>query len=132
MKTFKLDINKSLELTEEDICDIISTCFYGGWACIDNTEISWEIARGTLYAKENMSPTMEDIMTWILCTGRSIFIEDVEDDYERYSFDINDFLDAIGAVIEEDYWDGEDICDIDGEIGDAILQFAVFGEVVYG
>lgn len=135
MKTFEIKVEKTLRLTEEDINDILCSCFEGGcgyWACLDNGEISWEIARVELYKNGNADPTMEDIMTWILSNGRSIFIEDEEDDNERYSFDMNDFFEGINLAVREGFWDGDDIGDIDGWVGDAIIQYAVFGEQVYG
>ena len=135
MKTFEIEIKKTIKLTEEDISDILCSCFEGGcsyWACLDNSEISWEIARVNLYKNGNTDPTLEDVMTWILCNNRNIFIEDEEDDCERYSFDISDFLDGISMAIKDGFWDGDDIGDIDGWVGDSIIQYAVFGEQVYG
>lgn len=124
---------KTLTLAEKDISDILSACFMGNyWACIDNATTSWEIARVNLRKNGNAYPTIEEIMTWLLCNGGSIFVEDIENDYERDSFDIDDFLRGIETAIDEEYWDGEDVGDIDGEIGDVILQLTLFGEVLYG
>ena len=49
-------------------------------------------------------------------------------------FSINDetFFEGINLAIREGFWDGDDIGDIDGWVGDAIIQYAVFGEQVYG
>lgn len=135
MKTFEIKVEKTLKITEESINDILCSCFEGGcgyWACLDNSTFEWEIARGTLVKNGNTHPTIEDIMTWMLCNGRSIFIEDEEDDNQRYSFDMDDFLNGISLAISEGCWDGIDVCDVDGVVGDAIIQYAVFGECVYG
>lgn len=134
MLKFKIETKRTIELTEEDINDILSVCFSGGcgyWACIDNTTEVWDKARDYLLNHGNTDPTVEDIMTWILCNGHEIIVIDREEN-EQYSLTLWKFFDGIKLTVEHNFWDGEDVYDIDGEVGDVIIQYAVFNELVYG
>lgn len=136
MKTFEVKVEKSLRLTEEDLNDILCSCFEGGcgyWACLDNSTEEWDVAREAVIEKVGKNNyTFEDVMMHILCNGGSIRLIDQEDDDQVFAMNMGDFLNGIGQAISEGFWDGEDICDVDGEVGDAIIQYAVFGELVYG
>lgn len=134
MKTFEVKVEKTIKLTEEDINDILSACFYGGcsyWACIDNTTEDWKLAKRKLCEDGNDDPTIEDIMVWLLCNGYAVNLID-EEDNRYYEFNLWAFLDGISRTISKGYWNGDDIGDIDGEVGDVIIQYTVFGELVYG
>lgn len=135
MKAFEVEVKKKIKLIEEDINDILCSCFEGGcgyWACLDNTTKEWDMAHEALhqqYGTDNF--TIEDIMVWILYNGYSIHLIDQEED-KRYSFNMDEFLNGISMSVSEGFWDGNDTCNVDGVVGDAIIQYAVFGEQVYG
>ena len=56
---------------------------------------------------------------------------DVQED-ELYHMSFQSFLEAIQSVIDDGTWESDDVCDIDGYVGDCIIQYAAFGEVIYG
>ena len=76
-------------------------------------------------------PCLEDVLVNILENNGSIIICDDEDG-EKYEIVLDKLLWAIGQIIQNGYWDGEDTGDVDGIIGDAILQYACFDDVIYG
>ena len=129
---FKIDveIKKTIKLSEEDILDILSAAFSSCfWARIDNTTEAWDKARAEIKCTD---PTVEDLMVWILNNGYEIIIIDREDEYEVYYLDKYKLLAGIKMAIENGFWDGADVYDVDGEVGDAIIQYALFEELVYG
>ena len=121
---------KTIGLTEEDISDILCACIEGGssyWAQIQNEGDDWDRI-------EEMLPkghTIEDHIMKLWQEGYALHIVDVEDDNE-YSIYFKDFRDSIQSVIDDGTWDGNDVCDVDGYVGDCIMQYATFGEVIYG
>ena len=76
-------------------------------------------------------PCLEDVLVNILENNGSIIICDDEDG-EKYEIVLDKLLWAIGQIIQNGYWDGKDIGDVDGIIGDTILQYACFDDVIYG
>lgn len=134
MKTFNIEVKKTIKFTEEDLNDILCSCFEGGcgyWCCIDNTTTEWDEAREKLHLHGNTDPTIEDIILQILTDGKSIRLIDQEDDVELH-MTLESFINGIGRSIESGFWSGSNIWDVDGLVGDAIIQYAVFGEQVYG
>ena len=134
MKTFDVEVKKTIQFTEEDLNDILCSCFEGGcgyWCCVDNTTVGWDEAREKLHLKGNTDPTMEDIMLQMLVDGKPIRLIDQEED-KVYSLYMMRFTKGIKMSIENGFWNGNDIWDVDGLVGDAIIQYAVFGEQVYG
>lgn len=134
MKTFNVEVKKTLKLTEEDLDDILCSCFEGGcsyWCCIDNTAPDWKRSKGELYQNGNDYPTIEEIMLQMLKTDKPIRLIDQEEDVSVY-LTMESFLKGIAMSVENGFWSGEEIMDVDGIVGDAIIQYAVFGEQVYG
>ena len=119
----------SFHFKEEDMTDIISAAIYSidYWAVIDNTTDDWKRVSESL-PKDH---TFEDVMWTLIKTKQSVVIEDVEDDKEVWELTIDKLLNGIKLTIEHGFWNGQ-IDDIDGEAGDLIFQYALFGEVVYG
>ena len=121
---------KKIGLTEEDIKDILCSCIEGGsnyWCQIQNCGEEWNEV-------ENELPecsTIEDCIMTLWDKGYALHVIDEEDDNE-YNISFKDFLDAIQSVIDDGTWNGNDVCDVDGEVGDCIMQYAAFGEVIYG
>lgn len=130
MKTYDLKIVETVELTEEDILDILCACIEGGsnyWAQIQNYGEEWDKIEEILPEDH----TIEDHIMALWRNGYSLTILDVEED-EFYHISFEKFLDAIKRVIDGGIWDGDDVCDVDGEIGDCIMQYAAFDEIIYG
>ena len=121
---------KKIGLTEEDISDILCSCIEGGsnyWCQIQNDGEEWDEVEKELPDDS----TIEDCIMALWNRGYALRVVDEEDDNE-YEISFKDFLDAIQSVIDDGTWDGDDVCDVDGEVGDCIMQYATFGEVIYG
>ena len=121
---------KKIGLTEEDISDILCSCIEGGsnyWCQIQNYGEQWDEVKKDL----PKDYTIEDRIMALWHKEYALHVVDVEEDTE-YEISFKDFLDAIQSVIDDGTWDGEDVCDVDGCVGDCIMQYAVFGEVIYG
>lgn len=122
MATFMVRITK--EFTDDDLENIMITALEGGigyWACLDNSDWSKQPAD---------MPTSE--YAWkILQDGGTLHFLDEEDDGAEYFLDLNSLLDGIGKCIANKDWDG-DIDNIDAIIADMIIQYAIFGSVIYG
>ena len=134
MKTFDVEIKKTIKFTEEDLNDILCSCFEGGcsyWCCIDNDTMEWDEAKEMLRKNGNTYPTIEDIMLQIMIDNRAVRLIDEEDDVVLF-MTLNSFLKGIELSITEGFWSGEETMDVDGVVGDAIIQYAVFGEQIYG
>ena len=134
MKTFGIGITKEIKFTEEDLNDILCSCFEGGcdyWCCIDNGTPEWDKARDELHQNGNELPTFEDVMLHMLMTEKPIRLIDQEEDVTVY-LTMENFLKGIKMSIENNFWSGFDTYHVDGLVGDAIIQYAVFGEQVYG
>lgn len=121
---------KKIGLTYEDLSDVLCSCIYGGsryWAQIQNYGPEWDEAEEGL--PEDY--TIEDHIMNLWSKGYALHIVDMEEDEEHEIYFTN-FIDAIQSVIDDGTWSGEDVCDIDGYVGDCIMQHATFGEVIYG
>ena len=125
----KYNIKPTFTYSDEEMIDIISSAVYdiGYWAVIDNDSNEWWEARSEM----PKDYTFEDLMYHILKKGDGIVIYDAEDDDECWTLTLEKLLNGIKLAIENKYWDG-DIDVIDGEIGDAIIQLALFNSIIYG
>ena len=56
---------------------------------------------------------------------------DAEDDSEVWQLTLDKLNKGIQMALDYNRWNG-DMDSIDGEVGDVIFQFALFGEIVYG
>jgi len=134
-----LEIDITLYFSNEDIDDILSSALEGGigyWACLDNTTADWKVARTELRKeKPDEIPTYEEVMIRLLENGKSVHLIDTEtiDDEEPdiYSFNADDLANGIKMSIENEHWRG-DMDEIDSEIGDVIIQYACFGDIIFG
>jgi len=121
----ELVIEIKLEFTASDIDNLIVTAFEGGtdyWA-------------GIIYKKEQFSLKPKGVPTaqWItklLLEGQDVELCDIEDRSERWVLSLQKLMDGIALNakerpehIDKDNWDAED--------ADCIMQYALFGEIVY-
>lgn len=109
------------KLEHDEIVDILSTALYGSfyWK-VDNTTKEYEEAKGN---------TIEDKLADILLNDKDVILIDTEED-EAYTLDLAKLYKGIelyikngGHIIIEDY---------DFNDADSILQYALFGEIVFG
>lgn len=123
---YEIEINRKTVLTQEDIDDIMCTALEGGityWC--GAADVVEEEYYGE-YASEQIS------------RGGTLRLCDNEDD-KSYILDIRKFLTGFILSCKNGYGDGwfdengnVDTCMIDGEAADIIVQYALFGKVVYG
>lgn len=125
----KYSVTPTFKFSDDDMIDIISSAVYdiGYWGCIDNDRNEWWDARSEL----PKGSTFEDLMYHILNKGENVIIFDAEDEDESWDLTLDKLLNGIKLTIENKYWDG-DIDTIDGEVGDIIFQYALFGEITFG
>lgn len=126
-----VEIKKTITLTSTDISDLLSAALGGSfWASVDWHTTEYAMAKQRLKDKGE-KPCLEDVLVNILENNGSIIICDDEEG-EEYEIVLDKLLWAIEQSIQNEYWDGEDIGDVDSIIGDAILQYACFDDVIYG
>lgn len=121
-------VNIVKELTEADIETIIVNGFEGGigyWGGVDNT--------GSLWADK---PKGEPVSTWatkLILEGHSVKLYDVEeeDDDESWTLTLDKILKGYAQNFVERKFDN-DIENGDATTYDCIIQYSIFGEVVYG
>lgn len=125
----KYSVNPTFNYNDEDMIDIISSAVYdiGYWACIDNSTDTWHETSDSL----DDDHTFEDVFYAILKNNYAVRLIDVEDSDEVWDLTLDKLLNGIKLSIENKYWDG-DIDTIDGEVGDIIFQYALFGEITFG
>ena len=122
----KNEIKVSFFYTDEDIEDIIVTALEGGigyWACLDNTTDDF---------KDQPEDTPVSEWCWhLLKQGKELRFLDEEDDGAEYRLCLATLLDGIGKAIGCKAWDG-DMDSLDALVADAIIQYAIFNDIIYG
>ena len=125
MKTFNVEIEMNIKLTQEDVDDIMCSALEGGisyWC--RKAEVVGEYLGE--YANEQIS------------RGGTLRLHDSEED-EIYELTLEKFLDGFklwvfgghdsyGAVSHNEV----DTCEIDAVCADEIVQLALFEEIIYG
>lgn len=122
-------ITKTINFSDEDILDIISSAVYdiGYWACINNDSEIWNKTSNSLPEDR----TFEDVFFTILKNGQFVELFDAEDGDGPWELTMEKLLHGIQLTVDNNYWDG-DMDAIDGEVGDIIFQHAIFDDIVYG
>lgn len=125
----KYTFTKTVTFNEEDMVGIISSAVYdiGYWSVIDNDDDTWNNASAELPE----DATFEDVFWHILKNGKAATMYDAEDDSEVWQLTLDKLNKGIQMALDYNRWNG-DMDSIDGEVGDVIFQFALFGEIVYG
>ena len=126
METHSLHFLKRIQVTSQDIDDIMVTALEGGitYWCNKADVIGEYLGE---YASEQIS------------RGGKLRLYDFEEG-KSYVLTLNMLLNGISKAIEHNYFvDYEwvngnklDPCQIDADVADVIIQFALFGDVVYG
>lgn len=125
-KIFPVKAGIEVKLTEEDIDDIMTSALEGGityWA--SQAEVVGK------YLKEYGSEQ--------IARGGSLIIYDNESD-DKWELTRDKFLNGVKLLLQngDDKYgafknpEEVDCCEIDGEVADWIIQYALFGEVVFG
>ena len=128
MDTITIDIPMTLDVQGADLDNILTTCFEGGsnyW--IDKVEV--DDYKGCKYASE------------VVSNGGDVWI--YPDDSPRYFVNKDRLLKGIKMWYEEyhypknkhegvDFHNELQMFDLDAGDTDIILQYSIFGEVIYG
>ena len=131
MTYWMLTIKKEIKVTQQDIDDIMVSALEGGityWA--DACKVigdylgeyaSEQISRGGELKIHTSEPFDEDETEWYTLT-REKLLRGIKKAYEE------------GYYADYEWCDGKaiDCCQVDAEVADAIVQLALFDEVVYG
>lgn len=131
------------KLTVEDIKDILTTAIEGGigyWACLLNDTPEWIKACKTLKESMKDTPCYCDVAWEVLSNNEAVKFEDegdcIEDD-EAPILELTKEKLLKGCALYTGYT-GKDIHesmekgDFDANDADMIIQFALFGELMYG
>lgn len=143
----------TIKITKEDVVDILSSAMdgIGYWGRIVPNDEQYKEAKK--WIRENEEPDYDDgeicyeeIIAQILFDGKSVTVRDIEDGKESW-LSLSNLARGIQTAFREGYYssynwlvpDGDgfgewhlETSQIDSEVADAIIQFALFGEVVYG
>lgn len=122
-KKFEVTAEVKVFLTQQDVDDIMVAALEGGityWC--DEAKVVGEYLGE--YASEQIS------------RGGTLILHDAEDD-EEHLFTIEQFMQGLRLYLEQGCHvniedNAIDTCDIDASDADCIVQFGIFGEVVYG
>lgn len=125
--TEKVVGNIGITITESDIENIVVSSLEGGsnsWMGLDNSHPEF---------KEK--PKGEPLSTWttkLLIDGKTVYFYDIEDPEEKlFELSLQKLFNGITQNAKERPFasnkDGWDACD-----ADCIMQYALFGELVYG
>lgn len=123
---FFINITKTVKITQEDIDDIMCSALEGGitYWCRKAKVVGEYLGE---YASEQIS------------RGGKLKLYDAEED-EVYELTLEKFLKGIELAIQHNYYaeygwcDGTmlDTCNVDASVADAIIQLALFDDVIYG
>lgn len=131
---YNITVTRNIAIDEQDIEDLMMTALEGGigyWAVLDNTDARWE-----------ESPEDEPVSITaakILMEGGCLHFCDAEDENEKWTLALSDLLNGVRKYVErgmDEYGvfneERPDMCDCDAEVADAVVQLALFGDIVYG
>ena len=129
------------ELTMDDMEDILTTAFEGGinyWAMLDNTTPEWEKAREQVRERKEPKESIfySEVALQVLLNGDSIKFEDAEEeeDSDNWLLNLENFKKGC-TLYEQDRGSLTkklEECSFDAEEADCLIQYAMFGEVVFG
>lgn len=129
----EFEIKYTTTITTEHITNVLSMesggFDYWGEICIEQED--YEAARVRLLNKGQNSDMLcyEDVLAEILESGRALKVWDREED-KYYPLDLAVLLKGFKLFVE-DACSPDDLEDLDGSCADIIMQFALFGEIIY-
>lgn len=121
MDPFKVSIE--VEVSSQDVDDILCAAFEGGigyWC--DEVVVDGKWPEGATYASEALS------------RGATLKLKDAEpeDDTDGYfTLTLDMFKKGLATYVAKHGWSG-DTGDIDADAADSIVQYALFGKIVFG
>ena len=125
MKIHEIRIEVTLELTDQDIDDLMVTALEGGinyWC-------------GKAYPKLIPEGVDEGIFcSDLISKGGVVELTDAENEDEKWDLNLSKFLNGVKQYCEEyQISDEQNLMEMhDAETADHIIQYALFGELVFG
>lgn len=119
VKKFDIDCTVKHTITTKDIDDIMADALEGG--------ITYWCGRA-----EVIGDYLGEYASDQISRGGSLILYDLEDEDEHWTLDLNAFITGYKSSIEQGFWSGDFDNDYDSTVADAIIQLAVFGEIVFG
>jgi hypothetical protein len=114
-----------MPLTEYDIDNIMVSAIEGGigyWACLVNNTPEW--------ADKPKNIASSQWATKLLLEGNKVLFED-EEDGKKLTLTLDKLIKGFEKNFKERPWDN-DLEKGDANTSDCIVQYSLFGEVVYG
>lgn len=137
MRKFSLSIETKIVLTEEDITDIVIEGLEHGigyWSILDNT--------GKEYEEAPEDEPVAITTAKLLLSGKSVLFEDIEDENEKWELTLEKLLAGIQMYLNTPQGKGclegdleecvVNTCMVDADTADAMFQYALFGDIVFG
>lgn len=126
-KMYEISIGRTVKLTQENIDDIMVSALEGG--------INYWCGEAEVIDEKRVADWGHEQ----IARGGVLILHDAESD-DKWELDREKFLNGVKLWIQngDDQYhalqkDGTlDCCEIDGEMADLIIQYALFGEVVFG
>ena len=140
----------TIKITKEDVVDILSSAMdgIGYWGRIVPNSEQYKEAKK--WIRENEEPDYEicyeEVIAQMLFDGKSVTVQEIEDDKES-CLSLSNLSYGIQKAFQEGYYssynwlvpDGDgfgkwhlETSQIDAEVADVIIQLSVLGEIVYG
>ena len=140
----------TIKITKEDVVDILSSAMdgIGYWGRIVPNNEQYKEAKK--WIRENEEPDYEicyeEVVAQMLFNGKSVTVQEIEDDKESW-LSLSNLSYGIQKAFQEGYYssynwlvpDGDgfgkwhlETSQIDAEVADVIIQLSVLGEIVYG
>ena len=140
----------TIKITQEDVVDILSSAMHGigYWGRIVPNSEQYKEAKK--WIRENEEPDYEicyeEVIAQMLFDGKSVTVQEIEDDKESW-LSLSNLSYGIQKAFQEGYYssynwlvpDGDgfgkwhlETSQIDAEVADVIIQLSVLGEIVYG
>ena len=140
----------TIKITKEDVVDILSSAMdgIGYWGRIVPNNEQYKEAKKSI--RENEEPDYEicyeEVIAQMLFDGKSVTVQEIEDDKESW-LSLSNLSYGIQKAFQEGYYssynwlvpDGDgfgkwhlETSQIDAEVADVIIQLSVLGEIVYG
>lgn len=128
---------EKISITREDVCTLL-TMEAGGfdyWGYVDYHEGDYVKAKDEMIEKKVKcsfdTPCYEDVLAYMICdTQYPVYIVDNEEG-DRYQLTKSKLEDGFLYNIQRRPKDGN-LDEGDTTTGDCILQYAIFGDIIYG
>lgn len=131
-RVYSVPVVGAVKITEEDVQDLVTTALCGGigyWAKLDNS--------GAEFDEAPEDECIDETVARLLIEGKTVELID-EEDGSVYGWTLANLLEGLSRYLSGSRSsivgdDGTlDMCMVDAEAADMIVQLGIFGETIYG